>query len=805
MKVSFSWLNAYVPLDMTADQLAHQLTMAGLEVEGIEDRYARLQTVVVGRISEMIRHPNADKLHLCQVDAGRHGTFQVVCGAPNACPGMLAPLALPGSELPDGMVVAEGSIRGQRSQAMLCSAAELGLGPDRAGLMVLDANAAPGIPLNKALGLSDPVLDISITPNRPDCLSILGIAREVAGFQGSPIQRAEIRLPEAQGRIDSMTSVVVEAPNHCPRYAARLLEQITVGPSPFWLQDRLMSVGLRPINNIVDITNFILMETGQPLHAFDFDHLAEHRIVVRTAHPGEQFTTLDGKTRALSPDMLIICDGQKPVAVGGVMGGLNSEIEAATTRVLIESAYFNPVSIRKTAKSLGLKTEASHRFERGVDPDGTLYALDRAAQLMVELAGGRMVDGHIDVADKPFAPTHIELSVAATNRLLGTGLAKSQMADLLRSIEFQVQDRDDDTLSVHVPSFRVDVDRPEDLMEEVARRVGYDQIPVTFPTIAPNSQPPDKLLTQRRSIRSLLAGMGFSEIITYSFVHADSCNRLRLAEGDARCRQLAILNPLSEDQTVMRTSLVPGLLETMRQNLSRQSRNLKLFETGRIFISNGRETQPAESDMLAGLWTGDRTEPDWYAKPEPCDFYDLKGAVEGLLVGLHVDPARFTRLADDQCAYTRPGASARILVNGHPLGIIGQLHPKVAEAFDLRQEAFIFEVDMQLLMAHIPESLQSRPIPKFPSVARDATLIVGNSLEAGAILEQVRQMNEALVEEIRLFDVFEGGPIAQGCKSISLRIVYRSADATLEDAAVNQLHKTITNRLVEQFKADLPT
>jgi phenylalanyl-tRNA synthetase beta chain len=416
-----------------------------------------------------------------------------------------------------------------------------------------------------------------------------------------------------------------------------------------------------------------------------------------------------------------------------------------------------------------------------------------------------MVEGHIDVAANPFGPIDIELSVAATNRLLGTALAKSQMADLLRSIEFQVQDRDEDTLSVHVPSFRVDVGRPEDLMEEVARRVGYDQIPVTFPTIAPDTQPPNKLLTQRQSIRALLAGMGFSEIITYSFVHADSCKRLRLADDDARCRQLAILNPLSEDQTVMRTSLIPGLLETMRQNLSRQSRNLKLFETGRIFISNGHETQPAESDMLAGLWTGDRMEPDWYAKPEPCDFYDLKGAVEGLLAGLHVDPARFTRLADDQCAYTRPGASARILVNGQQVGIIGQLHPKVAEAFDLRQEAFIFEMDMHLLMTQIPDSLQSRPIPKFPSVARDATLIVGNTLEAGAILEQVRQMNESLVEEIRLFDVFEGGPIAPGRKSISLRIVYRSAEATLEDTAVNQLHKTITNRLVEQFKADLPT
>ncbi|MBR9979854.1 MAG: phenylalanine--tRNA ligase subunit beta [Desulfatitalea sp.] len=803
MKVSLSWLNDYVTVAMGVDALAHQLTMAGLEVEGVEDRYDYLDTVVVGRISAITPHPNADKLRLCQVQIGGD-TLPVVCGAPNAAEGMLAPLALPGSHLPDGTIVAEGAIRGRRSAGMLCSAGELGLGDDRSGLMALAADLKPGTPLNKALGLSDAVLEISITPNRPDCLSIIGIAREVAGFQADTLRRAAIALPAARGRIDKLTSVIIEAPDHCPRYAARLLDEITVGPSPFWLQDRLQSVGLRPINNIVDITNFILMETGQPLHAFDFDHLEEQRIVVRTAHPGERFTTLDGKERQLTPEMLMICDGRKPVAVGGVMGGLNSEIEANTTRVLIESAYFNPASIRKTAKLLGLKTEASHRFERGVDPHGTCYALDRAAQLMTELGSGRLIDGCIDVTHDLPAPATLTLSVAATNRVLGTDLDGETMGRLLQSIEFQVTGPQNETLTVSAPTFRVDVSRPEDLMEEVARRAGYDQIPVTFPAIPPDTRPIPPLVAQRRRIRQLLVGMGFAEIITYSFIGADADRRLRLPEGDPRCRQLAILNPLTEDQAVMRTSLVPGLLETMRHNLARQSRHLKLFEIGKIFISRGNDAQPLESDMLAGLWTGNRTRMGWHTKPEPCDFFDLKGAVEGLLAGLHVTPVRFTQLADDQCAYTCAGATAKILVDGQPIGLIGQLHPQVADTCNLRQTAFIFEMDLPALLQHIPADLKSLPLPRFPATTRDATLIVDKALESGRILDAVQTMNEALVEGVQLFDLFEGRPIPEGRKSLSLRIVYRSPDATLEDGAVNQLHKTITDHLVSRFKADLP-
>ncbi len=804
MKISLSWLQDYVPVKTDVERLAHLLTMAGLEVEAIEERFAYLDQVLVARIQEISPHPNADKLKLCTVDTGQ-GSCRVVCGAPNAAEGMLSPLATVGCELPNGTVVQIGTIRGQASEGMLCSAAELALGADASGLMALEGDLPPGTPLNQALKLTDAVLEIGLTPNRPDCLSVIGIAREVAALDSASIRRPEIRLPEPHGRIEQMTSVTIESPDHCPRYAARVVENISVGPSPFWLQDRLRSVGLRPINNIVDVTNFVMMETGQPLHAFDFDRLAENRIVVRTAGAGERFTTLDGKERLLEADMLMICDGQKPVAVGGVMGGLNSEIDPGTTRVLIESAYFNPISIRKTAKRLGINSDASHRFERGVDPQGTRYALDRAAQMMVDIGNGQLVEGCIDVTyNLPQAPT-LDLSVSATNRLLGTAVERDEIARLLREIEFETAIKSDDLLTVATPSFRVDVSRPEDLMEEVARRMGYDNIPVTFPTLPAAIQPPPKLLTQRQRMRDLLAGMGFTETINYSFVHADSCRRLRLPEADPRCRQLAILNPLSEDQAVMRTSLIPGMLETMRRNLSYQSRNLKLYETGKIFISEGNDRQPVEKEMLAALWSGDRIDQQWHTKPVPCDFFDIKGAVEGVLEGLHVAPVRFTRLEPEQCTYLRYGVAAKIMAAGNEVGLVGQVHPKVCCVYELKQDAFIFELDLARLLPHIPETIQFTALPKYPPTARDTTLILDEAIEAAEMLSLVDQMDESLVEEVRLFDVFQGAPITAGRKSVSLRIVYRSGEKTLEDEEVNRLHKRITDRLVDHFKAGLPT
>lgn len=789
---------------MDAHDLADALTMAGLEVESVSDRYDYLKRVIVGRISEIGDHPDDRNLKLCRVDIGG-STIPVVCGAPNAKKDVLAPCAMPGTRLPDGTVLRKRLVRGEASEGVLCSEAELGLGMGSDHIMELSRNIPVGAPLNQALGLSDPVLEIDLTPNRPDCLSIIGIAREVAAIEKTTVAYPEVHLPESTGDISRHTSVKIEAPDLCPRYAASLIFDITVKPSPFWLRDRLMSVGLKPINNIVDITNFVMMETGQPLHAFDFDHLGENRIVVRTAGKEEKFITLDGKERRLDPEMLMICDSEKPVAIGGIMGGINSEVENSTTRILLESAYFNPISIRKTSKKSGLNTDASHRFERGVDPDGTIRALDRATQLMVEIGGGNLVKGPIDVHPRPVSKKNIVLSVETLNRRLGIRLDATEVKDYLKSIEFKIEDIDEDRLAVIPPSCRVDVSRFEDLAEEIARLFGYNNIETTFPTIPAKARNPLKKVDARNTIKHLMAGLGFNEIITYSFISELSADRLELDPDDVRRRMVDMLNPLTEDQTVLRTSMVPGLLETMRFNLSMQNRNLKLFEIGNVYFNTGREdSQPEEVEMLAGLWTGASVDLVWHSKEIKCDFYDLKGVVEEIFSRLGIVDARFERMAPASCFYTKPARTARILFDDKPVGLIGELHPKVLSNYDFKQTAFIFELDFDGTVSRIPEKKSARPISRYPATSRDITLIVKKGVESFDLLKSVETLNEDLIETIQLVDVFEGDPIPEGNKSVSFRITYRSHSETLEDNMINQIHKNIADKLLKEFDAALP-
>jgi len=805
MKVSLSWLEDYTDINMAPADLADALTMAGLEVDSVSDRYAYLNGVIVGRVEAVAPHPNADKLRLCRVNTG-NGRVSVVCGAPNVTEGMLAALAQPGTILPDGTRLEKSVIRGETSAGMLCSDAELGLGDDPGSIMSLEGALKEGTGLAQALGLSDTVFELDLTPNRPDCLSIIGIAREIAIIQKGSLKYPDYAIEDRADSIHQLTSVKIEAPDHCPRYAARLVENVKVAPSPFWLQNRLLSVGLRPINNIVDITNFVMMETGQPLHAFDFDNLTENRIVVRLAADGEKFTTLDGKERALGSEMLMICDGQKAVGVAGVMGGLNSEIEAHTTRVLIEGAYFNPVSIRRTSKKLGLNTDASHRFERGVDPQGCVRAVNRAAQLMVALGGGRLVDGLIDEYPNLQTAKPVALSVQRTNRLLGTDLDRNRIRELLESIEFKVEPNENnpDGLRVTPPTFRVDVARPEDLMEEVARLSGYNYIPTTFPAMPAKGRPPARRLQLRNRLKNLMLGFGFTEAIAYSFAHELSCDRLRIKKADIRRSMIHILNPLTEDQAVMRTSLVPGILETMRYNMARQIKNLKIFEIGKIFLKADQQVLPREPEMLIALWTGARTDASWHSREYPCDFFDIKGAAEALLQALKLKGIRFTAMADESCEYTRPGHTACIMAPDFQIGLVGEIHPQVSDNYDLKQTAFIFELDLEKIAGLIQETRSSQPIPRFPAIYRDITLIVSRGIETQTVLEAVENFREALIEQLHLFDVFEGDPIAAGKKSVSFRVTYRSPDKTLEDDDVNELHKSITERLLKAFDATLP-
>jgi phenylalanyl-tRNA synthetase beta chain len=503
--------------------------------------------------------------------------------------------------------------------------------------------------------------------------------------------------------------------------------------------------------------------------------------------------------------MLMICDGKKPVALAGVMGGLNSEIEDDTTNILLESAYFDPVCIRKTSKKTGLSTDASHRFERGVDPDGTITALNRATQLIAEIGGGQCVRGVIDEYPLPFSETTIDISTRRLNRHLGTRLDAAAVEKYLTSIEFEVKKIDDETLQVTPPSCRVDIKRFEDISEEIARLFGYNNIETTFPLIPADARHPDRKIELRDRTKMLMTGMGFSEAINYSFISKRSCDFLELPPDDPKRNMVDILNPISEDQAVMRTSLIPGLLETMKLNISVQNKNIKLFEIGHVFFHTGqRDDQPDEVEMLAGLWAGTRIDTAWSSREINCDFYDAKGALEELLRNLGIVNTIFTQMPPEICFYTKPGFTAQVLEDNDPLGIVGEVHPKVLRNYDLKQTAFIFELNFDRLIKSVPDTKSARPIPKFPATSRDITLIIDNAIETYKIIKTVEKRQEKLVEHLHLFDVFSGDPIPKGKKSVSFRITYRSSEGTLEDSKVNHLHKTITDQLIKTFDATLP-
>jgi phenylalanyl-tRNA synthetase beta chain len=548
---------------------------------------------VVAKISSLRPHPGADRLFLCQVDTGREN-LQGVCGAPNLKEGSLAPLALPGTRLPDGTVVKESRVRGELSKGILLAEDEMGLTDDHAGIMILPSNLTPGTSLPAVLPLSDWVFDVDITPNRPDCASVIGIAREVAAATGKRLKLPKVEIEETGPAIEGLTSVTIDDPEGCPRYAAGIIQGVSLGPSPFWMRYRLYLSGVRSINNIVDVTNYVMLEVGQPLHSFDYDRLRENRIVVRRAFEGEAFSTLDGKTHTLNSETLMICDGERAVAVAGIMGGLNSEIFAGTENVLLESAFFDPVTIRRGAKSLGLSTEASYRFERGADIGGVTTALKRALFLFNHLAGGKIARGLIDNYPKAHTPPLIKLRVDRTNRILGTAFSRDIISGYLGALEMEVNTINGNELRVKPPSFRVDITREADLMEEVARLSGYDNIPVTTPSIRPPEEGETPELLLRDQARSIITGLGFTEIITYSFISPDSVDMLGAKKESPLRAFVRLINPLSVDQSIMRTSLLPGLLETAKNNILNQEKGLKLFEWGKVFILKKGEPLPLE-------------------------------------------------------------------------------------------------------------------------------------------------------------------------------------------------------------------
>ena len=802
MKVSLNWLKDYIDIDMMPDELGHLLTMAGLEVEGIEPAGQSLDGIVAARILEFESHPEADRLSVCQIDTGKD-RVQVVCGAPNLEVGTLVPFSPVGVRLPNGTVIKESKLRGVLSKGMLLAEDEMGLTDDHTGIMILPPNLDPGTPLSSSasvldpLSLSDWVFDLSITPNRPDWASVLGVAREIAAITGQRLKRPKIDLEEGDTPIKNLTSVTIDDVAGCPRYAAGVIQGVEMGPSPFWMRYRLFLSGIRSVNNIVDVTNYVLLELGQPLHAFDYNRLRENRIVVRRADEGESFTTLDGESRILNNETLMICDGERAVALAGIMGGLNSEIFAGTRDVLLESAFFDPVTIRRGSKRIGLLTEASYRFERGADIEGVTTALKRAMSLISRLSGGSIASGIIDNYPKQYTPPDIVLRVDKTNHILGTSLKKDIISGYLKALEMDARDVNEYELSVRPPSFRVDIIREADLIEEVARLFGYENIPVTNIRVRPDQIGEAPELVLRERIRTIMVGLGFSEIITYSFISPDSVDILDTEEGSPLRSFVQLLNPLTVDQSVMRTSLMPGLLSAVKNNVSHDEKDLKLFEWGKVFFRRGEDQQPHEKICLAAVMTGLYQQKTWVGDKRSVDFFDIKGALEALLTGLGLEEFEFK--GQTGLPGYNPEISAGVYGSGSLIGQVGRISPKVMEAYEMNEEsAYIFEIDVEALLEKIPRTRAFRSFARFPAVYRDISLLVNQEIKSAGIVEIIKQKGGDLVESVHIFDLYQGEKLNPAEKALAFRLCYRSKEGTLDGGEINQLHDSIIDKIRQE-------
>ncbi|MGD8984891.1 MAG: phenylalanine--tRNA ligase subunit beta [Desulfobacteraceae bacterium] len=793
MRVSLNWLKEYVDIKIPAKDLAERLTMSGLEVEALEPLGQSLQHILVAKILSIKRHPGADRLFICHMDTG-DGEVPVVCSAPNLTAGAMVPMALPGTQLPGGMIVEESQIRGERSVGMLLAEDELGLTDDHTGIMILPTDLSPGAKVPEVVPLEDWVFDISITPNRPDCACVMGIAREIAALTGQKLRHPEIKIVKGNTPIEDLTHVTIVDPEGCPRYAAGMIQGVELRPSPFWMRYRLHASGVRSINNVVDVTNYVLLEVGQPLHAFDYDRLRENRIVVKRAEDGEIFSTLDGQSHTLDREILMICDGGRSVAVAGIMGGLNSEIFAGSTNVLVESAYFDPITIRRGSKKLGLSTEASYRFERGIDIEGVITALRRALMLIHQLAGGEIIKGLIDNYPEPFSPPVIDLRIDKTNDFLGTALSQDTIAKYLRALELHVETVEPNLIRVTPPPYRVDIKREVDLMEEVARLEGYDRILVTSPHIRPSDEGDLSGLVLGDKMRKIMVGLGFTEIITYSFISPDSAAFLGAGEDSPLQSFVKLLNPLSVDQSVMRTSLVPGLLDAIRTNILHGEKDLKLFEWGKVFIHNEKEELPREEPVLGAIMTGLSDQKTWFRGEREVDFYDIKGAAQAFLTALGLDGFLFKR--DNIPPHYHPEVSSQIHFSDAVIGHVGQILPKVMKSYDLESVvAYVFEVDIENLLERMPDRKAFEPYARFPAVFRDISLIVRRGVASAEVQEIIESEGGELIEAVDLYDFYEGGKIDPSEKALTFRVCYRSKEGTLDGQEINRLNETIINQI----------
>ncbi len=790
MKISMKWLARYVDVAVSPKQLCDIMTMRGFEVEGVEDLSASMTNVVVGRIEKIEKHPDSDHLQICQINTGDAELIQIITGAQNVFEGAYVPAALHDSHLPCGVHIKRGKLRGLPSNGMLCSGEELCLteadypGAEVNGIMILQGEPKPGTDLRELLALDDVIIDFSVTSNRPDCQSVLGMAREIACALNTAFRAPVPTYKTVGGDAHDHIQVTVHDFDLCPRYMGRVVRNLRIAPSPDWMKQALKAAGMRPINNIVDITNFVMLETGQPMHAFDLGDVRGAQIHVRRARAGETITTLDEKPHDLTDEMLVIADGEAPSCIAGIMGGAESEIEADTADLFLEAAKFRRDSVRRTARALGMRTESSSRFERGLDIMGVEYAMNRALQLIDELDAGDILDGVIDCNEGLPAPRTVTVSAQAVCDLLGVDIPAATQADILCRLQIPTV-LDGDLLTCTVPSFRDDIENRADIAEEVMRIYGYEHMHGTpiRGTLSRGTRTPERL--KKDKIKHLLTARGLREVTTYSFISARAADALRLAADDERRGGIVIANPLGEDYAVMRTQLVTSMLNVLLTNQSRKIPAARFFEVGKRYHAAFLpiDSQPDELPVLAiGLYG------------EADDFFTLKGLVEDVF-DLFGQTADCTRAAEP---FLHPGRQAAVAVGGEVAAVFGEVHPQVAEAFGLNARTYVAEIQLAPLFAAVQKPLVCRPLPKYPAVERDLALLADEDLPVGEMEKAIRAGGGKLLESVRLFDVYRGAQIPAGKKSVAYNVVFRSADGTLSDAELEPVLQKIYKKLQEK-------
>jgi phenylalanyl-tRNA synthetase beta chain len=800
MRVALDWLAEWIDLPEEA-LLAERLEMGGFEDVRVDHPGPDLSAIRVGQVLERRAHPDADRLSVCRVAVGEGDPVEVVCGAPNVSAGQKVAVALPGTLLPDGTKLARAKIRGVVSNGMICSSRELGLGDEHEGILVLAAEAPIGAPLPAVIGASGGILELGLTPNRGDAASLLGVAREVRALFGGELRLPPTEPPEQGAPAGDALRIHIDAPDACPRYVGRIVRKVRVGESPDWLRRRLEASGLRAINNVVDVTNLVLLEFGQPLHAFDLARIAGGEIRVRRAASGEKLETLDGALRELDARDLVIADARAPVALAGVMGGAGSEVGPETRDLLLESAHFDPTCVRLTARRHGLRSEASYRFERGIDREGVRRAADRAARLLAELAGGEVAPEPIEVrGTPPTPPAEVRLEVARANRLLGTALEPGAMRGYLERAGIRCREEPPGTLVGAIPSHRNDLQLPEDLVEEVARLHGYDRIPATDPVavLVPTRVPPSWEIGER--VRDALAAAGLCETVSFPFLAPAELAKLRLEPEDPRGRPLRIQNPIREEEPCLRTSLVPSLLALVRQNLARQAERVRLFEVSRVFLPGPPGELPAEPLHAAGVVIAPATSRLWEASPRPPLFFELKGVAEILFRALGYDlettPAQTP-------PYLHPGAAVELRAGGRVIGALGELHPEVAAGFEIDVACALFELDLgALLEVPLPQP-EYREVSRFPLVRRDLAFVVESERPAGQLLAAVRASAGPSLVSAEIFDRYQGRGVPEGRISLAFRLVFQRLDRTLTDDEVNAATDRVVRVLERRFDGKL--